>query len=103
MSDLTLLSLLWIVPLAGAIGVLFIPKRAEMAIKGTALAITIATMLLTLVALAGYLTGSGSGSQLPAAASLRERAAQNTIATAANGDLTVTDAPGDLVARLPWI
>ena len=50
MSDLTLLTLLWLVPLAGALVVLFIPKRAEMAIKGTALAFTVVTMLLTLVA-----------------------------------------------------
>ena len=50
MSDDLLLTLLWLLPALGALLVLFIPGRAETAIKGTALAITVLTFVLTLVA-----------------------------------------------------
>ena len=54
MSDDLLLSLLWFLPLAGAVLVLLLPKRAEAAIKGFALASRWSRSLLTLVAFAAY-------------------------------------------------
>ena len=50
MSDDLLLTLLWLLPLLGALVVLLIPSRAEPAIKGTSLAVTLVTFALTLVA-----------------------------------------------------
>ena len=50
MSDDLLLTSLWLLPLLGAVLVLFMPKRAEPAIKGVSLAVTLVTFLLTLVA-----------------------------------------------------
>ena len=43
MSDDLLLSLLWFVPLAGCLIVLLFPKRAELAIKGFSLGVTLVT------------------------------------------------------------
>ncbi len=50
MRDDLLLSLLWGLPLIGALIVLLVPKRVESAIKGVALAFTLTTFALTLVA-----------------------------------------------------
>ncbi|SIO65617.1 NADH dehydrogenase subunit M [Singulisphaera sp. GP187] len=102
MSDDLLLTLLWLLPLLGAIGVLFLPKRAETAIKGTALAITIATFALTLVAYSAYVQ-PGSNASAP----LRERAERNSLnvsnATGASTATEVGPALGDLVVRRTWI
>src|SRR5262245_12030443 len=102
MSDDLLLTLLWLLPLLGAIGVLFIPKQAETAIKGTALAITLATFALTLVAYSAYVQ-PGSNASAP----LRERAERNSLSDASTeGNQTSHEtgaAVGDLVVRRAWI
>jgi len=103
MSDDLLLTLLWLLPLLGALGVLLIPKQAETAIKGTALAITIATFALTLAAYNTYVQ-SGSNASAP----LRERAARNGLTSAANVEdqASVAEtgaAVRDLVVRRTWI
>ncbi len=89
-------------PLLGAIGVLLIPKQAESAIKGTALAITLATFVLTLVAYGTYVQ-PGSRASAP----LRERAERNslesTTSTEAPTASEVGPAVGDLVVRRTWI
>ena len=54
MSDNLLLTLLWLLPAAGALLILFLPRRAETAVKGLTLAITLATFVLTLMAFAAY-------------------------------------------------
>ncbi|WP_435019302.1 complex I subunit 4 family protein [Tundrisphaera sp. TA3] len=62
MSDDLLLSLLWIVPLGGAAGVLLIPDRRPDAIRRFALGTTVLTLLLSLAAFARY-TAGGFGSK----------------------------------------
>ncbi len=98
MTDDVLLSMLWAVPLAGAALVLFLPKRAEGAIKSTALAITVLTMILSFVAFAKYTSAEGKSI---AAQPLRIKAEKNTIPaeTGAPSD----SEPGDLVIRHEWI
>ena len=76
MSDDLLLSLLWFVPLAGCLIVLLIPKRAELAIKGFSLGVTLVTFALTLVALAAYVAPDSA-----AATPLAERAENNALPT----------------------
>jgi NADH-quinone oxidoreductase subunit M len=103
MSDELLLTLLWLVPLFGAIGVLFIPKQAETAIKGLSLAVTIVTFALTLAALSNYVAPD-SNSWAP----LAERSARNTLtATGMGADATQVGETGtalnDLVVRRAWI
>ncbi|WP_406696896.1 NADH-quinone oxidoreductase subunit M [Singulisphaera sp. Ch08] len=102
MSDDLLLTLLWLLPLLGAIGVLLIPKRAETAIKGTALAITLATFALTLVAYSAYVQ-PGSNASAP----LRERAERNSLTSTTSAEnpsvSEVGPALGDLVVRRTWI
>ncbi len=95
MSDDLLLSLLWFVPLAGCLIVLLIPKRAELAIKGFSLGVTLVTFALTLVALAAYVA-PGSAAATP----LAHRAENNALPTA----ISQTDAAlNDLVVRHAWI
>ncbi len=90
MTDDLLLSLLWVIPLGGAALVLLLPDRATTAIKTFALGTTVVTLLLALVAWQSYRSG---GQPL---ASLAERAAANTLASAGQ--------PGqDLVVRHSWI
>jgi len=103
MSDELLLTLLWLLPLLGAIGVLFLPKQAETAIKGTALAVTVATFLLTLVAYSAYVR-PGSNASAP----LYERAERNLPSgtTSLEAETGVTEAGtaiGDLLVRRAWI
>ena len=103
MSDDLLLTLLWLLPAAGALLVLFLPKRAETAIKGVTLAITLATFALTLVALAAYVE---PGSR--ASASLADRAANNVLRSETpGGELSRSDegdkGTNDLVVRKAWI
>ena len=95
MSDDLLLSLLWFVPLAGCLIVLLIPKRAELAIKGFSLGVTLVTFALTLVALSAYVA-PGSAAATP----LAQRAENNALPTA----ISQTDAAlNDLVVRHAWI
>src|SRR4028118_1686660 len=70
MSADLLLSLIWFVPLAGCLIVLLIPKRAELAIKGFSLGVTLVTFALTLVALSASMAPDS-----PAPPPLAERAA----------------------------
>ena len=104
MTDELLLTLLWLVPLLGALLVLLIPKRAATAIKVFSLLITLATMGLTVVAFSVY-TAEGSN----AAASLQDRAANNTLESTptAGPESLVSREAGrgidDLVVRRPWI
>jgi len=101
LSDDFLLSLLWAVPLAGSLLTLAIPKRAEAAIKGFALGVTIVTALLGVVAFARY---TGADTKAVAAAPLTERAEANTISMNEAGEFSRGDsAPGDLVVRHAWI
>jgi NADH-quinone oxidoreductase subunit M len=102
MSDDLLLSLLWFLPLAGAGIVLCLPKRLDAAIKWFALGITLATLLLTLVAYGKYTGGDGR-----AAASLQERARNNVILVHEEGsrDEVIGRPSGidDLMVRHAWI
>ena len=104
MSDAVLLTLLWFLPLVGALVVLLIPKGAASAIRGTALGFTLATFLLTLVAYQRY-TAEGS----PAWAPLSARVERNrlTPAPGPSGPAVVvqesSDATYDLLLRRPWI
>jgi NADH-quinone oxidoreductase subunit M len=99
MSDALLLSLLWSVPLAGSLLVLAIPKRAEFAIKATALAATLLTLLLTLIAFQSYVAPNTDSKTAPASASLQERAAANVIGSNSNDGKD----PTDLVVRREWV
>lgn len=102
MSDDLLLSLLWIVPMAGALIVLLIPRRAEQAIKGVSLGVTLVTFALTLVAY-GAFVAPGSHAWAP----LRERAENNALVRSADGlDLVSQETEAgrnDLVVRNTWI
>src|SRR4051812_15233423 len=102
LSDDLLLSLLWVIPLAGSLITLALPKRAEGAIKGFALGVTLLTALVGILAFARY---TGADTKSVAAAPLAERAAANVVDYAATGSqvLKVVDAPGDLVVRRAWI
>ncbi len=100
MSDDVLLSLLWVVPLAGALLVLLIPKGLDSAVKLTSLAVTVLTFALTIVAFGVYRTNPA------ASAPLTERAQKSALITDANSSETVepSDAPAnDLLVRKPWI
>jgi NADH-quinone oxidoreductase subunit M len=103
MSDDLLLTLLWLLPAAGALLILFLPRRAETAVKGLALAITLATFVLTLMAFAAYVAPESR-----AYAPLADRAANNVLKpTIDGGELTRSDEGDkgtyDLVVRKAWI
>ncbi len=104
MSDNLLLSLLWSVPLVGALLVLLIPRRAELAIKVTSLLVTLATFALTIWAFWLYTTPNASG-KAPSAIPLTQRAAANTLVLSAQtGEITQSmDVPGDLIVRNAWV
>lgn len=110
MSDDLLLSLLWALPLAGSLGVLLIPRQAISAIRWSALAVTIVTFLLTLIAYGRYVSPNGSG-KAPLQVSLRDRALANPLPPTAESDSALaTDAKpsprapdDDLVVRNPWV
>src|SRR3954453_12816003 len=102
MSDDLLLTLLWLLPLAGAALVLCLPKNWAGIIRWCALAITIATFVLTLVAYSTYVSDARANSPL------RDRAAQNAAvnlgALAEQSSARETQAGEfDLVARHNWI
>src|SRR5689334_3287709 len=103
MSDLLLLSLLWVVPLAGSIAVLLMPKGATSAIRWTSLGVTRAPFRLTLVAFSTYI-GQDSRAQAP----LAERAKNNRLVGdgSANSVLRAEEsgaAQSDLMVRRDWI
>lgn len=113
MSDDLLLSLLWAVPMGGALLVLMLPKQAVDAIKMTSLAVTILMLALTVWTFGEFV----SGTRAPVGRPLMQRAAENTIEAvsaggasvgvdaAANvpGSFAVNDVSNDLVVRRPWI
>jgi NADH-quinone oxidoreductase subunit M len=104
MSDGILLSLLWVLPLAGSIAVLFMPKTAVPMIRWTSLGITAVTFLLTLVVFATY-----NGGNSRASAAFSERAAANRLPAAGvtgTEDFfrnTGTPSDSDLMIRTDWI
>jgi NADH-quinone oxidoreductase subunit M len=102
MNDDSLLTSLWLLPALGALGVLFLPRRAEQLIKGAALAITLVTFALTLVAYDAYVKADNEG----AAAPLAERAARSKPAPTAEATEAVPlgdELAYDLVVRRDWI
>ncbi len=103
MSDDLLLTLLWLLPALGALFVLFIPRRAETAIKGVSLAVTLVTFALTLMAYSTYVAPDERAS-----APLDVRAANNVLNEPAEGETLPQSDEGekgtyDLVARRAWI
>jgi NADH-quinone oxidoreductase subunit M len=100
MSDNLLLTSLWLLPLIGMVGVLVVPKRSEAAIKFVALASTLITFVVTLIAL-GLYVGDG-----PSSAPLQQRAVNNVLQKDGSGALSIADesrGEGDLVVRRAWI
>src|SRR5271166_3833695 len=100
MSDNLLLTSLWLLPLIGMVGVLAVPRRSEAAIKYLALAATIITFVVTLIAL-GLYVGDG-----PSSAPLQDRVIHNVLQKDGSGALTIADesaGEGDLVVRREWI
>ena len=107
MSDDLLLTLLWLIPLAGAVIVLLIPKGAPGLVKWFSLAVTSVTLLLTIVAYHSYTQANSAAS-----ASLQDRARNNvvepeeglTLMTRSSEQVVGRpDGHGDLMYRAPWI
>ena len=124
LSDDLLLSLLWVIPLAGSLITLALPKRAEAAIKGFALGVTIVTMQLRRRDRVRpiYRRRDEGGTAASQKRSARKRAAKNSTPEQVEAALTppgesgvprrisadtaakmADSAPGDLVIRRPWI
>src|SRR5271157_651679 len=100
MSDNLLLTSLWLLPLIGMVGVLAVPRRLEAAIKYLALAATIITFVVTLIALRLYVEDG------PSNAPLQDRVVHNLLQKDGSGALTIADesaGEGDLVVRRSWI
>ncbi len=98
LADDTLLSLLWAVPLAGAALVLMIPQGRDLAVKATALGVTVLTLVLALAAAGHY--RSTPAAQAP----LAERARANLLVEAAPGERIAPEGVGaDLIVRHEWI
>ncbi len=101
MSDILLLSSVWLLPLIGLVIVLLVPKRSEGAIKWISLASTVATFVVTLVILGIYL--SDINAQQP----FSERAKHNTVSISDTDESVTTAEPplgqNDLVVRRSWI
>ncbi len=103
MSDNLLLTSFWLLPLIGMVGVLAVPRRLEAAIKYLALAATLITFVVTLIALGLYVGDE------PSRAPLHERVIHNVLQKDVKDDsgaLTVADESagrGDLVVRRSWI
>jgi NADH-quinone oxidoreductase subunit M len=106
MSDDLLLTLLWLLPLVGAVLVLFAPKGTESLVRGFSLGVTLVTLVLSIAAYRSYTSETSLARE-----SLQERARNNTIATdGAGGNIVVYDevpnrpsGKGDLLVRRPWI
>lgn len=92
MSDFQLLTSLWLIPLAGSIGVLFAPKKSEHLVKWIALAICTVTFLISLLAFGAY---TAPGDSSPMASTLRDRAENNLILTKLEGN-GIVSSPKDL-------
>src|SRR5271157_1676124 len=100
MSDNLLLTSLWLLPLIGMVGVLAVPRRLEAAIKYLALAATIITFVVTLIALRLYVEDG------PSNAPLQDRVVHNLLQKDGSGALSIADesaGEGDLVVRRSWI
>src|SRR5262245_22001933 len=100
MSDNLLLTSLWLLPMIGLAVVLAVPKRSEAAIKGISLGFTLATFVVSLIAL-GLYVGDQSVS-----APLQDRAIHNILQKDSTGQYSVaneTQGEGDLVVRRSWI
>ncbi len=103
MSDALLLTLLWLIPLLGSIGVLFLPKQAVPTVKWVALGVTAVVFALTIYAFFIFIdTGSKAFSPLS------DRALNNTlVAASAQGELTEANETelgrNDLMTRRAWI
>jgi NADH-quinone oxidoreductase subunit M len=103
MSDDLLLTLLWLLPVLGALLILFMPRGAETAIKGVALAVTLVTFGLTLAAYSAYVADDEAG--LPP---LAVRAVNNVLKPAADDSAAPQDVEegkgaNDLMVRRAWI
>ena len=106
MSDDLLLTLLWFLPLLGAGIVLFMPNRAGSLIKWFSLGITVATLVLSIVAYRWYVESNS-----PASAPLQERAQNNILGKYEGAELTRVDeavagrpsGKQDLMVRKSWI
>jgi NADH-quinone oxidoreductase subunit M len=101
MSDALLLTLLWLVPLVGAGLVLLVPRGLDGLVRNTALAVSGLTLVLTVWVFGLFITGGARPADIP----LSQRAAANTLAPSdvPGGAPVASDAPHDLVTRLPWI
>ena len=112
MSDNVLLSLLWMVPLGGAVLVFLFPSTARSAIRMTALMVTVITLCLTVATFLRYVSGANA----PLARSLTDRARENSLVSVppgldasprsillASDRFEVVDVPDDLVVRQSWI
>jgi NADH-quinone oxidoreductase subunit M len=100
MSDNLLLTSFWLLPLIGMVGVLAVPRRSEAAIKYLALAATLITFVMTLIAL-GLYVGDG-----PSRAPLQDRVIHNLLQKDSSGALTIANESAgeqDLVVRRSWI
>ena len=103
LTDEVLLTLLWLVPLAGSLVVLCLPRGAVGLIRGVSLAATLAALALSLLAYSRYVAPGG-----PASAPLEVRTAANRLEPAEpGGDPTAPKEDGaaayDLVVRRAWI
>jgi NADH-quinone oxidoreductase subunit M len=99
MSDTLLLTLLWALPLAGSLLVLALPGGDGRAARWAALAVSVGTLVLAVVAVAQYVR---MGQADPSTWTLAARAPGNTLTVGAN-DIARIEVPGDLVTRAPWI
>ena len=100
MSDNLLLTSIWLIPLIGMVGVLVVPRRSEAAIKYLALAATMLTFVVTLIALGLYVGDS------PSNAPLQDRVLNNVLQKDSSGALSIADesrGEEDLVVRRSWI
>jgi NADH-quinone oxidoreductase subunit M len=109
MSDALLLTLLWLVPLAGSLVVLAIPRTSVQAIRWTALGASLVTFVLSLMAFSQYVSVNPNTQKAPVAETLAERSARNRLVrepASALGDVSAEEpkaAQGDLVTRQPWV
>jgi NADH-quinone oxidoreductase subunit M len=100
MIDTLLLTSLWLLPLIGMFVLLFVPKRSEALIKIIALGFTLATFVVSLIALGLYIGDS------PASAPLQERAVRNLLLKDGSGAFSIVEesaGQSDLVVRRAWI
>jgi NADH-quinone oxidoreductase subunit M len=100
MSDLVLLTSLWLIPLVGTLAVLAIPKRNESWIRWTSLAFTVVTFAISLVALENYVN------EQAASRPLEDRVQDNTVTYPSTGEPVARESGTsqyDLVVRRSWI